>query len=190
VKLVVVIAWTGMRGVLSLATALALPLTLSSGAYFPQRGLITFIVYCVIFVTLVIQGVALPYLIRALNIKPDLRSEQNEIKLRIQLATLAIEHLEAEHSMSDDVSDEVLSVLKHKYEARIDRLRLRQGGNKRKNINESELRETHRIQLEIIQIERSEATRLRHTGEHDDEVLRSILFELDLEEGRLELEEK
>lgn len=190
VKLVVVIAWTGMRGVLSLATALALPLTLSNGAHFPQRGLIIFIVYCVIFVTLVLQGVALPYLIRVLNIKPDLQAEQNEIKLRIQLASLAIEHLETEHSMSDEVSDEVLSVLKHKYEARIDRLRLRQGGKKRKNINESELRETRRIQLEIIRLERTEATRLRHTGEHDDEVLRSILFELDLEEGRLELEEK
>lgn len=189
-KLVVVVAWTGMRGVLSLATALALPLTLSNGSPFPYRGLIIFIVYCVIFVTLVLQGLALPFLIRALAIKPDLQAEQNEIKLRIRLASLAIEHLEAEHSMSDEVSGEVLSVLKHKYEARIDRLRLKQGGQKRKNINESELRETRRIQLEIIRIERTEVTRLRRTGEHDDEVLRSILFELDLEEGRLELEEK
>ncbi len=188
-KLVVVIAWTGMRGVLSLATALAIPLTLADGSLFPQRDLIIFIVYFVIFVTLVIQGLALPYLIRLLNIKPDVRAEQNEIKLRIRLASLAIEHLEAEHSMNNEVSDEVLSVLKHKYESRINRLWLKQGGQKRKHINESELRETRRIQLEIIRVERAEVTRLRRTGEHDDEVLRAILFELDLEEGRLELEE-
>ncbi|GAB3571967.1 Na+/H+ antiporter [Spirosoma luteolum] len=188
-KLVTVLAFTGMRGVLSLATALALPLTLGSGAPFPKRDLIIFIAYCVIFVTLVIQGTALPYLIRLMAIKPDQREEQEELRLRIQLATRAIEHLEANYSLSDEVSDEALAMLKHKYEARIDRLRVRQGGKKRASVNESELRETRRIQLEIIQLERDEATRLRRAGQHDDEVLRAVLFELDLEEGRLELEE-
>ena len=119
-KLITVIGWTGMRGVLSLATALALPITLSNGSPFPQRDLIIFITYCVIFTTLVVQGLALPGLIRWLDIRPDSRAEQEEIRLRIQLAGMAIEHLEANYSLSETVSDEVLAVLKHKYEMRID----------------------------------------------------------------------
>ena len=187
-KLVTVIGWTGMRGVLSLATALALPLTLSNGTPFPQRDLIIFFTYCVIFSTLVLQGLALPSLIRWLNIRPDEREKQQEVKLRIQLASTAIEHLEANYSLSEEVSDEMLALLKHKYELRIDRLRLEQGNSRRSRVNESEVRETQRIQLEIIQVERELVTRLRRAGQHDDEVLRSILYELDLEESRLVME--
>jgi Na+/H+ antiporter len=186
-KLNTVIGWTGMRGVLSLATALALPLTLRNGSPFPQRDLIIFFTYCVIFSTLVLQGLALPYLIRWLNITPDQRAKQEEINLRIQLASMAIEHLEANYSLSEDVSDEALALLKHKYETRIDRLRLQQNG-RRANANASEVRETMRIQLEIIRVERELATRLRREGQKDDEVLRTILYELDLEESRLLLE--
>ncbi|QHW00637.1 Na+/H+ antiporter [Spirosoma endbachense] len=186
-KLNTVIGWTGMRGVLSLATALALPLTLRNGSPFPQRDLIIFFTYCVIFSTLVLQGLALPYLIRWLNITPDQRAKQEEINLRIQLASMAIEHLEANYSLSEEVSDEALALLKHKYETRIDRLRLHQNG-RRANANASEVRETMRIQLEIIRVERELATRLRREGQKDDEVLRTILYELDLEESRLLLE--
>ncbi len=184
-KLVTVVAWTGMRGVLSLATALALPLTLSNGSPFPQRDLIIFITYCVIFTTLVLQGLALPYLIRALDIRPDERAEREEINLRIRLATLAIEHLEANYSLDEEVSDEALALLKHKYELRIDRLRLRKGS---KRINESEVRQMQHIQHEIIQVERELVANLRRGGQYDDDVLRTMLYELDLEESRLELE--
>ncbi|GAB3887643.1 Na+/H+ antiporter [Spirosoma agri] len=183
-KLLTVIGWTGMRGVLSLATALALPLTLRNGSPFPQRDLIIFFTYCVIFSTLVLQGLALPYLIRWLNIQPDQRARQDEIKLRVQLAGTAIEHLEANYSLSDEVSDETLARLKHKYEIRIDRLRLNDNV-RRSKAHESEVRETLRIQLEIIQVERDRATQLRREGNEDDEVLRTILYELDLEESRL-----
>ncbi|GAB3971379.1 Na+/H+ antiporter [Spirosoma terrae] len=186
-KLVTIIGWTGMRGVLSLAVALALPLRLHNGEPFPQRDLIIFFTYCVIFTTLVLQGIILPYLIRWLNIQPDQQGKQDEIKLRIQLASLAIEHLEANYSLSDDISDEALALLKKKYETRIDRLRVHQDG-RRSRVNESEIRETLRIQLEIIEVERQLATRWRHKGNHDDEVLRTILYELDLEESRLRME--
>lgn len=185
-KLLTVIGWTGMRGVLSLATALALPLMLGNGTPFPQRDLIIFFTYCVIFSTLVLQGLALPYLIRWLAIPPDERIKQEEVKLRIQLASMAIEHLEANYSLSDDISDEALALLKHKYETRIARLQLQQN-RRRAPANESEVRESLRIQLEIIQVEREQATRLRREG-HNDEVLRNILYELDLEESRLMME--
>src|SRR5882724_6777181 len=66
---VAIVAWTGMRGVVSLAAALALPLTVEGGAPFPGRDLILFLTFCVIFATLVLQGLSLPFLIRWLGIK-------------------------------------------------------------------------------------------------------------------------
>ncbi|MCK8490658.1 MULTISPECIES: Na+/H+ antiporter [Spirosoma] len=186
-KLLTVIGWTGMRGVLSLATALALPLTLANKSPFPHRDLVIFFTCCVIFSTLVLQGIALPFLIRWLNIEPDQRSKQDEVKLRIRLAASAIEHLESNYSLSDDISDEALALLKHKYETRIDRLRLQQD-RRRRHINESEVKESLRIQQEIIQVEREMVSQLRREGRHDDEVLRTILYELDLEESRLLME--
>src|SRR5204862_920613 len=79
---VTVVAWTGMRGVVSLAAALALPLTLDNGRPFPGRDLILFLTFVVILVTLVLQGLTLPPLIRWLKIKPDRSEEQEEHEAR------------------------------------------------------------------------------------------------------------
>jgi NhaP-type Na+/H+ or K+/H+ antiporter len=70
-KIVFVIGWTGMRGVMSLAAALSLPATLENGGEFPQREIIIFITFCVIFTTLVLQGLTLPVVIRMLGLCPD-----------------------------------------------------------------------------------------------------------------------
>ena len=87
---VTVVAWTGMRGVISLAAALALPLTTASGAAFPQRDLILFLTFCVILATLVVQGLSLPALIRALGLEDDGSQEQEEIEGRIEVANAAL----------------------------------------------------------------------------------------------------
>jgi monovalent cation/hydrogen antiporter len=84
-RAVTVIAWTGMRGVISLAAALALPLSTESGAPFPERDLILFLTFCVILATLVVQGLSLPVLIRALRLEDDGSGEREEIKGRIRL---------------------------------------------------------------------------------------------------------
>ena len=186
VKSVTVIAWTGMRGVLSLATALALPLELPDGQPFPQRDLIIFITYCVIFTTLVVQGLLLPILIRRLNFQPDTTSQQQETNLRLKIATAAIEHIESHYAL-DQLSDEMLAVLKHKYEVRIERLRAIKGV-KRTNIDTSEIRHFHNLQQELVGVERQLVDGLRRGGQYDDETLRAILFELDVEESRLLLE--
>jgi monovalent cation/hydrogen antiporter len=65
-----IIGWSGMRGIVSLATALALPVTLADGTAFPQRNIIIFISVVVVLITLVVQGLSLPYLVRVLNVKP------------------------------------------------------------------------------------------------------------------------
>ncbi len=85
-RAVTVIAWTGMRGVISLAAALALPLTTSAGAPFPERDLILFLTFSVILATLVVQGLSLPTLIRGLGLEDDGSREREEIEGRIEVA--------------------------------------------------------------------------------------------------------
>ena len=89
-------AWTGTRGVISLATALALPLTLAGGQLFPQRTLILFLSFMVILVTLVLQGLTLPLLIRLLGVKPQNDQTREEQALEFVLASRALRYLETE----------------------------------------------------------------------------------------------
>src|SRR5215210_1697621 len=89
-----IIAWTGMRGVISLAAALALPLKTASGTPFPGRDLIIFLTFCVILATLVVQGLSLPALIRALNLEDDGTAEREEIKGRIKVAQAALDRID------------------------------------------------------------------------------------------------
>ena len=81
-KNVLIVAWTGTRGVISLATALAIPLTLLDGSAFPKRNSIIFLAFIVIFVTLVVQGLSLPLLIRWLGIKPQTHPAREEKELQ------------------------------------------------------------------------------------------------------------
>src|SRR5205814_9926574 len=78
---IIVVGWTGMRGVIALAAAIALPATLANGAPFPQRDLIVFLSFSVIFVTLVLQGLTLPFVVRALGVADgDTDESDNEEK--------------------------------------------------------------------------------------------------------------
>jgi monovalent cation/hydrogen antiporter len=92
-KNVLIVAWTGTRGVVSLATGLALPLTLTDGTAFPNRSLILFLTCVVIFVTLVIQGMSLPLLIRALGIKKNVPSSEEE-ELRLLMVNHVLEYID------------------------------------------------------------------------------------------------
>jgi monovalent cation/hydrogen antiporter len=111
-KNVLIVAWTGTRGVVSLATALALPLTLSNGDSFPQRSLILFLAFIVIFVTLVIQGFSLPLLIKMLKVKrPDQTDEERE--LRLLLANSVINFIDNE--LSDPLNEPLKMQIKRRY---------------------------------------------------------------------------
>jgi Na+/H+ antiporter len=96
-KVPLILGWTGMRGVVSLAAALSIPVQLADGSAFPQRNLILFITFIVILLTLLIQGLSLPYLIEKIHI-PDydqsLSDEEIENLLRQELAQQALIHLE------------------------------------------------------------------------------------------------
>jgi monovalent cation/hydrogen antiporter len=183
VGLVSIVAWSGMRGVVSLAAALALPLMIAEGKPFPNRSLIIFITFSVIFATLVIQGLTLRPLIKWFNIVPDGKDHELEQSARLELASAIIEHIEENYSLA--LSDEVLNQVKTKYEIRIQRLR--KDAIQRK-LDEKEIIEFHRIQQELLDKERRELIAMRNNGKISDEALRKIEYELDLEETRLILE--
>ncbi|MEO5603327.1 MAG: Na+/H+ antiporter [Cyclobacteriaceae bacterium] len=111
-KNMMIVAWTGTRGIVSLATALALPLTLSSGEEFPQRSLILFLAFVVIFVTLVVQGLSLPLLIKLLRVKPHGHAEEDR-DLRLLLATNVVSFIE--HELSEMINEQIRLEVKRPY---------------------------------------------------------------------------
>lgn len=111
-KNVLIVAWTGTRGVVSLATALALPLTLSNGLEFPHRSLILFLAFVVIFITLVVQGLSLPILVKLLNVKPHAHTEE-ERDLRLLMATNVISFIDYE--LSSTINEQIKTQIKRPY---------------------------------------------------------------------------
>jgi len=181
-RLVTVVAWSGMRGVVSLAAALALPLTMNDHP-FPNRDMIIFLTFSVIFATLVIQGISLPHLVRWLGIKPSEDEMNEEVDARLKINSKVIEHIEENYSLA--LSDGVLNQVKTKYEIRIQRMNK---GQTESRISEEQINEFHRVQHEIIQVERELLNHMRREGKISEEVTRKIEYELDLEETRLILE--
>jgi CPA1 family monovalent cation:H+ antiporter len=182
-RLVTIVAWSGMRGVVSLAAALALPLTLDGTTPFPNRNLIIFLTVSVIFSTLVLQGLTLRPLIHWLKIKPDDGERRAEEEARLSLATSIIEFIEENYSLG--LSEEVLARIKTKYEIRIQRMRKDVTHNA---LEEEKIDEFHRIQQQLLDKERSLILELRAKAKVSDETMRRIEYELDLEETRLILE--
>jgi len=186
IEMVGVIAWSGMRGVVSLAAALALPLVASEengSAPFPNRDLIIFLTFSVIFATLVFQGLTLPKLIKWSHFKPDDQDQIEEQEARLAVAASIIEHIEENYALS--LSESVLNQIKTKYEIRIQRVRKDQTNP---DLSVQQIDEFNRIRLELLKKERDLIIRRRKDGKIGEEVLRRIEHELDLEESRLMLE--
>jgi Na+/H+ antiporter len=184
-KNVMVIAWTGIRGGLSLAAALALPLTVVSGTPFPQRDRIIFLTYSVILTTLVIQGLTLPMLIRWLRIPPDGVQAREETEARMgafQAALVRLEALTAEKWVDPEVADRVKEHL-------VARLRFLQSYAAESSPPSSPgyLDNYARLLQELLVAEQEAVVSLRDAGRIDDTVLHVIERELDLERVRLGL---
>lgn len=184
IRNVSIVAWSGMRGIVSLAAALGLPLMVSETKAFPNRDLIIFLTFCVIFVTLVMQGMTLRKLIHWLGVKSDDQHIKDEERIRVQLAAHVIEHIEENYSL--ELSDIVLNQIKSKYEIRIQRIRKDESEHR---MTPEQIDELHRIQNELISRERALILNLRKEGKVSDELVRKIEYELDLEEARLALDQ-
>jgi monovalent cation/hydrogen antiporter len=176
-------AWSGLRGAVSLAAALALP------GDFPERGLLIFLTLCVIFATLVLQGITLPWVIRRLGVHDDGGGELEELHARREATAAAIAHLErlrAEEWTRDDTVERMLGL----YRFRDRRLRQRAGELDDEEEDDDLDTRSYRYQKmvrSVLDAQRRRVVELRDEGEISDDVLHALERELDLEDQRLEI---
>ncbi len=174
--------WVGMRGSVSIAAALALPRETDSGAAFPERNLIIFLTFAVLFATLVGQGLTLGPLIRWLGVEDDETEEREEVAARVRLAEAAIARVE-ELSGADWVRDDTLDRVRALYDYR--RRRFGAIGDGDGTEYEERTGAYIRLMYELFDAQREELIGLRNRGEISDEVRRRVERDLDLEESRL-----
>ncbi len=177
-----VIGWSGMRGVLALAAAIALPETLNSGAPFPHRNLIIFLTFCVIFATLVLQGLSLPALIRRLGLSGVSGIRREEEVARRAMIGAALQSLEERRRDSPGGPPEIDEQLERYYRRRLALLDERVAGDGQQTDVHTDGR--HSIAQQLRAIERSVALKLRDENKIHDEVLRLLERELDFLDAR------
>jgi CPA1 family monovalent cation:H+ antiporter len=172
--------WAGMRGAVSLAAALALP------DNFPQRDLVVFITFAVIFATLVLQGLTLAPLIRVLGVTDDgSLEEREELKARLVATKAALSRIE-ELKGEEWTRDETLDRMQQLYEYRKRRLAARAGKIEDDGYEDRSF--TYQtVVREVLEAQRAEVVRLRNEGTISNEVMHRIERELDLEDERLEI---
>jgi monovalent cation/hydrogen antiporter len=180
-----IVGWSGMRGAVSLAAALSLPLEASSGQGFPERNLIIFLTFAVILATLVVQGLTLPWLIRRLRVRSDDSEEQEELRARLGATNAALARLE-ELAAEDWTLDDTVDRLRGLYEYRRRRLSARAGLDEDDGYEERSLA-YQRVLRELIDAQRGAIIKLRNEGAITNDVMHRIERELDLEDSRLEI---
>ena len=183
-----IVGWTGMRGAVSLAAALALPLVIDGGAAFPERDLIIFLAFSVILITLLVQGFTLPPLIQALGVDDtDEALEREELEARRRAAEGALARLE-ELTGEDWVRDDTAERVRGAYAYRQRRFSARiEDGDGEGARYEARSESYQRLTRELLEAQRSILISMRNDGEINDTVLRILERELDLEDSRLEI---
>ena len=184
----VIFGWSGMRGVVSLAAALSIPLLMPDGTAFPHRNLIIYITFCVILTTLILLGFSLPWVIKKLKIE-HYSPAAEEYEVRTKVVNNTIQYIEANLSL---VSGELLNNIKNKYEIKFNRLQktdlpANYFGGEAPNVANI-FNEYSKLQIDLISVERKSLQQLHRTGEASEEIIRKIERELDLEETRLKLD--
>jgi Na+/H+ antiporter len=170
-----VLGWTGMRGVVSLAAALAIPVTLSSGQDFPQRNLILFITFVVIVLTLFVQGLTLPYILKRTAVFMNSEEEEDVVSKRIKKELYAhsvnmLKDKYAEHIISSPL---LADTLKH-WEDKM-------------KIDDDDIMnaEHRRIYLELLEHQRDFLIDRNKDPDLNEEVIRAQLYLIDLEEEKI-----
>ena len=173
-----VISWAGMRGIVSLAAALAVPLAIAS------RNEIIFVTFAVIFATLVVMGLTLPLVINTLRVRDDGTMQHREIEIRIQALEAGMQRLrELEPTFDSELEWEVEGRIVDEYRHRIEHL----GGHLDSVDGEAPTENAvdHRLQREALDAERRMIQVLRRNREIPDDIYREIEYDLDLAELRL-----
>jgi Na+/H+ antiporter len=181
-----VMAWSGMRGAVSLAVALALPLTTGAVGAFPKRDLIVFLTFAVIFFTLVVQGLSLPALIRRLGVSDGGAEADEEIRARLVATKAALEQIDA-LAGEEWTRDDTVERMRALYQYRKRRLAARAGKiEDDEGYEDRSLAYQQMVQL-VLGAQREALLRMRSDGDLSNEAMLRILRELDLEESRLEI---
>src|SRR5215210_2394069 len=180
-----VMAWSGMRGAVSLAVALALPFATGGGGSFPRRDLIVFLTFAVIFFTLVVQGLSLPVLIRRLGVTDGGADADEEVRARLVATKAAIDELDA-LAGEEWTRHETVERMRALYEYRKRRLAARAGKIEDEGYEDRSLAYQQMVYL-VLGAQREALLRMRSAGELSNEAMNRILREIDLEESRLEI---
>jgi len=175
---VLVVAWCGMRGIVSLAAALALPLVTGAGAPFPERDLLIFLAFVVILVTLVVPGLTLAPLVRILRVGGDWGMHDETQLARAETARAALDEL-ARLEREEEITADIAELLRREAELRLARtspggLVLAYGDDP-----------WCKARRALVRAERRRLIELWRAGKIGDEVLHEIERELDFEESRL-----
>jgi Na+/H+ antiporter len=173
------ISWAGIRGAVSLAAALALPTN------FPERDLLVFLTFAVILVTLVGQGLTLPWLIRALHVHDDRGAEREDAKARVKAAQAALARLD---ELRDEgwVREDTAERTRGQYEFRTNRFRARYEGVDDDGAEERS-QQYQRLRRELLEAERQAVLRLRNDGTITEDVMQRVQRDIDLEDMRLDV---
>jgi monovalent cation/hydrogen antiporter len=178
-QLPLLLGWTGMRGVVSLAAALAIPVTLQNNQLFPHRSLILFITFLVILLTLLLQGLTLPYLIRRSRLfetvdgTPD--DEETKLKIKNELAVFTVNLLKEKHRQGL-FKDPHLVHMVEQWEKKI------QQPDKFKMSPEA-----RQHYLEVLDSQRKFLESLNNDNNLDETFIREQIYQIDLEEERVKL---
>jgi monovalent cation/hydrogen antiporter len=181
----VLIGWSGMRGAVSLAAALALPFELDSGAAFGSRDLIIYLTVAVILVTLVGQGLTLPSLVRWLGLGAEEPWAPDEAIARLTAAQAALDRLEELEGMDSGIPENALQRLRELYQARFARCVASLSGEGTEVPLEDPLTGYRRFRGQLIEVERDALLDLRNEGRLKQDLFRRIQRDLDLDEARL-----
>jgi Na+/H+ antiporter len=178
---VLVVGWTGMRGVIALAAAIALPQALPDGSPFPQRNLIIFLAFVVILVTLVLQGLTLPMVVRLLKVTDEGGPNIEEEQARREILRTALAYLLRSRKEDENRYDALYEDLIGHYEQRLSVLE--EGQNDESSVGREQRKRFNRLSRDLLRVERQTAVRLRNDNRISDETLRQIERELDLREA-------
>jgi monovalent cation/hydrogen antiporter len=179
------VGWSGMRGAVSLAAALAIPLELDSGAPLGERDLIIYLTVAVIIATLVIQGLTLPVLVRRLGLGARQPWSPDEAVARLAAAQAALDRLEELEASAEPVPETVLDRLRELYQARFARCVASLTGEGAEVPIENPLEAYPQFRHDLIARERAALNGLHQEGRLKSEVFRRIQRDLDLDEARL-----
>ncbi|MEP7375416.1 MAG: Na+/H+ antiporter [Chitinophagaceae bacterium] len=181
----VIIGWAGMRGVVSLAAALSIPLVVEAGKPFPYRNLILFITFIVILVTLVLHGLTLPWLIRKIKLEDrysPIPANKQEMIIQKKLALTSLQLLDEKH-MEDRLSNkhvnnfyERLKLDQHFFEKALDEVN---------QTEDSSLKNYQTIYLALLEQQRHLLNKMNQRSEFDEDLIRKYLSLIDLEEFKI-----